>query len=258
MGLPAFVQNSTDAGSSLVEIKYNQLHFAIRMAQPQPNSALLILSPSLAGATWQCWVKLTNKLQVPERSSLQISHGQNVKLLQFILRLNILHKCEAGTSLKPSSHTTGSLTCWSCHKTGPGSSYCVLQMPTWAAGPEQSPAGENTVFLQTAHTGGLQGAQAGQQQQQPPSGSSAQSTQQQQWVNRPQWPGPGEGSEQKSDVRWPHPDQCRFGGYTHLKLPHLCIFIRDYYTSGAWVIEFKACTALNNVLEANGHHCNTN
>lgn len=37
-------------------------------------------------------IEVTNKLQVPQRSSLKISHLQNVKLLQFILRLNILHK----------------------------------------------------------------------------------------------------------------------------------------------------------------------
>lgn len=85
------MHNSTDAGSSSVEIKYNQLHFAVRMAQLQPNS-----SPDSQPFTRMSNVtvvsKVTNKREVPERWNLKISHSQNVKLLQFILRPNVVHK----------------------------------------------------------------------------------------------------------------------------------------------------------------------
>lgn len=86
------MHNLTHMGSFLVEIKYYQLHFAGRMAKLQLTSVFLTPSP----LTQHCDIphanKAANMLGVLERSSLEISHSQNVKRLQFISRLNVLHK----------------------------------------------------------------------------------------------------------------------------------------------------------------------
>lgn len=44
--------------------------------------------------------KAANMLGMLERLSLKISHSQNVKLLQFILRFNMLHKLPAKFMIK--------------------------------------------------------------------------------------------------------------------------------------------------------------
>ena len=67
-----YMHNLTDAGSSLVEIKYNQLHFAVRMAKPQLKSVFLTLSPLTQHCDIPHASKVTNMLRVLERSSLKI------------------------------------------------------------------------------------------------------------------------------------------------------------------------------------------
>lgn len=95
-----YIHNLTDADSSFVEVKHKLLHFAVRMAKLQLKSVFLTLSPLIAIQHYDTprAHKITNTVGGPERSCLKISSSLNTELLQFILKLNILHKW-------PSKHT---------------------------------------------------------------------------------------------------------------------------------------------------------
>lgn len=97
-----YTQNSTDAGSSFVELKHKQWHFAARMAKLQLKPAFLTLSPLIATQPYDTphAHRATNTVGGPERLCLKISSSLNIELLQFIMKFNILHKRPAERAIK--------------------------------------------------------------------------------------------------------------------------------------------------------------
>lgn len=77
-----YTHNLSDVGSSLVEKKYHQLHFAPRMAKLQLNAVFLTLSPLTQHCDIPRVSEVTNTVGVLERSSLKISCSQDVKPLE--------------------------------------------------------------------------------------------------------------------------------------------------------------------------------